>query len=171
MRLPPGNGRRQRHAEGRRERHAEGQRQHQERQRRHQQKHTERRPPEELALLGLEFGMAGAALSGGILLALRPDGAFLHSSPEVLHRTPFADWRIPGLLLAAGCGGGFLVAGLLHLRRHRAARLVSAAAGTALVGLEAWEMAVIEFQPLEAVLAGVGAAVVVLALRLPADAR
>ena len=124
-----------------------------------------RRTPEERTLIGLEFVTSAAALGGGLLLAVRPDGAFLHADPSVLRRTPFTDWRLPGLLLAAGCGGGYLVAGLLTLRRHRAAPLVSAAAGAALIGLEAWEIACIEFQPLEAVFAGVGAAVVVLALR------
>lgn len=129
-----------------------------------------RRTPEERALIGLEFATSAAALGGGLLLAVRPDGAFLHADPSVLRRTPFTDWRLPGLLLAAGCGGGYLIAGLLTLRRHRAARLVSAAAGATLIGLEAWEMTFIEFQPLEAVFAGVGAAVVVLALRnLPAS--
>lgn len=121
----------------------------------------------ERTLLGLEFGTAAAALGGGILLAVRPDGAFLHADPHVLRRTPFRDWHLPGLLLAAGCGGGYLVAGLLTLRRHRAARPLAVAAGTALIGMEAWEVAFIEFQRLEAVFAVVGAAVVVLALRLP----
>ena len=125
------------------------------------------RTPAERTLLGLEFGTAAAALGGGTLLAIRPDGAFLHADPHVLRRTPFRDWRLPGLLLAAGCSGGYLVAGLLTLRRHRAARPVAVAAGTALIGMEAWEVAFIEFQPLEAVFAVVGAAVVVLALRLP----
>lgn len=120
--------------------------------------------------MGIEFGTAAAALAGGVLLALRPDGAFLHAGPAVLRRTPFSTWRIPGLLLAAGCGGGYAVAGVLHARRSRAARFVSVAAGSALVGLEAWEIAVIEYQLLELVFAGVGAAVVVLALRLPAAA-
>ncbi|MCQ1953706.1 hypothetical protein [Arthrobacter sp. zg-Y238] len=124
---------------------------------------------EERALMGLEFGTAGAALGGGILLALRPNGAFLHADPSVLRRTPFRDWRLPGLLLAMGCGGGYLAAGMLHFRRHRAARPVSLAAGLALIGLEAWEMAFIEFQPLEAVFIGIGGAVVVLALRLPSE--
>ena len=138
---------------------------------RHRQPRQGRRSPEELALLGLEFGTAATALSGGILLALRPDGSFLHADPAVLRRTPFTDWRLPGLLLAAGCGGGYLTAGLLQLRRHRAAPLVSAAAGTALIGLEAWEFAFVEFQPLEAMFAVVGAAVVVLAVRLPSAAE
>lgn len=117
--------------------------------------------------MGLEFGTAAAAVGGGILLALRPDGAFLHADPAVLRRTPFANWRLPGLLLAAGCGGGYATAGLLHLRRSKAAPLVSVTAGTALVLLEAWEIAFIEYQPLEVVFAGIGAAVVVLALHLP----
>ena len=125
----------------------------------------------EKVLIGLELGTGAAALGAGLLLAVRPDGAFLHADPSVLRRTPFVDWRVPGLLLAAGCGGGYLLAGLLQLRRHRAARVVSVAAGAALVGLEAWETAVIEFQPLEAVFAGVGGAVVVLALRVPAPQK
>ena len=123
--------------------------------------------PQERALIGIEFATAAAAVGGGVLLALRPDGAFLHADPVVLRSTPFSTWRAPGLLLAAGCGGGFALAGLLHLRRHKAARLVSLAAGTALMGLEAWEIAFIEYQPLEVVFAGIGAVVVVLALRLP----
>ncbi|MCQ2001081.1 hypothetical protein [Arthrobacter zhaoxinii] len=121
----------------------------------------------ELGLMGLEFGTSAAAAGGGMLLALRPDGAFLHADPSVLRRTPFRNWRLPGLLLAAGCGGGYLAAGLLHLRRHRLARLVSFAAGVSLIGLEAWEIVVVEYQPLEVMFAAVGAAVVVLALRLP----
>ena len=128
---------------------------------------TGRYLPQERALVGLEFTTAGAALGGGILLALRPDGSFLHADPAVLSRTPFSSWRLPGLLLAAGCGGGYAIAGLLHLRRSRAARSVSMAAGMALVALEAWEITFIEYQPLEVVLAGVGVGVVVLALRLP----
>ena len=130
--------------------------------------HNRKRPvPQERLLMGLEFATAAAALGGGTLLAVRPDGAFLHAAPAVLRRTPFSTWRLPGLLLAAGCGGGYALAGLLHLRRSKMARLVSLAAGAALVGLEAWEIAFVEYQPLEVLFAGVGAAVVVLALRLP----
>ncbi|MFB9796752.1 hypothetical protein ACFFON_07405 [Arthrobacter citreus] len=123
--------------------------------------------PQERALIGMELGTAVSAIGGGILLALRPDGSFLHADPAVLSRTPFSSWRIPGLLLAAGCGGGYAIAGLLHLRRSRAARWISMAAGTDLVALEAWEITFIEYQPLEVVFAGIGVTVVVLALRLP----
>ncbi|UPO78170.1 hypothetical protein [Arthrobacter sp. Helios] len=131
----------------------------------------ERYSTAEKVLIGLELGTGAAALGSGLLLVLRPDGAFLHADPAVLRRTPFADWRVPGLLLATGCGGGYLLAGLLQLRRHRAARAVSVAAGASLVALEIWETAVVEFQPLEAVFAGVGGAVVALALRGPAPQK
>ncbi|WP_461170679.1 hypothetical protein [Arthrobacter sp. Z1-15] len=137
---------------------------------RHVSQNRGRHVPQERLLMGLEFSTAAAALGGGILLAVRPDGAFLHADPAVLRRTPFSTWRLPGLLLAGGCGGGYALSGLLHLRRSRAARLISVAAGTALVGLEMWEIAFIEYQPLEVLFAGVGIAVVVLALRLPAPA-
>jgi len=125
----------------------------------------------EKLLIGLELSTGAAALASGALLAARPDGSFLHAGPGVLRRTVFRDWRLPGLLLAAGCGGGFLTAGALQLLRHPAAPLVSGAAGTALVALEVWEVAVIEFQPLEALYAAVGGAVAALALRSAVENR
>ena len=130
-------------------------------------KRTEPRPlaRAEKVLIGLQLTTGTAAVLSGAVLAARPDGSFLHAGPRVLERTPFRDWRVPGLLLAAGCGGGYLAAGSLQVLRHPAAPLVSAAAGAALVGLEAWETAVIEFQPLEVFYAAVGGAVTALAIR------
>ena len=125
----------------------------------------------EKLLIGLELSTGAAALASGALLAARPDGSFLHAGPEVLRRTPFRNWRLPGLLLAGGCGGGYLVAGALQLLRHPAAPVVSGAAGAALVGLEIWEAAVIEFQPLEALYAAIGGAVAALALRSAVEGR
>ncbi len=125
----------------------------------------------EKLLIGLELSTGAAALASGTLLAVRPDGSFLHADPRVLRRTPFRDWRLPGLLLAAGCGGGYLVAGTLQLLRHPSAPVVSGAAGAALVGLEIWEVAVIEFQPLEALYAAIGGAVAALALRSAVEGR
>ncbi|MFJ2507847.1 hypothetical protein [Arthrobacter citreus] len=117
-------------------------------------------------LIGLELGTGTAALASGVLLAARPDGSFLHTGPWILRRTPFRDWRVPGLLLAGGCGGGYLAAGALQLVRHPAAPVVSGAAGAALVGLEVWEAAVVEFQPLGALYAAIGGAVAALAVRI-----
>lgn len=111
--------------------------------------------------------MGTAAAASGALLTARPGGAFLHSGPWVLRNTPFRSWRLPGALLAMGCGGGYLLAGILQLRGHRRARALSVAAGTALVALEVWEAAYIEFQPLVLLYGTVGGAVAVLALSLP----
>ncbi|MBF4995050.1 hypothetical protein ITX31_13155 [Arthrobacter gandavensis] len=122
----------------------------------------------EKMLICLELTTGTAAVVSGAVLAALPHGSFLHAGPHVLARTPFRNWRLPGLFLAAGCGGGYIAAGSLQLVRHPAAPLVSAAAGAALVGLEVWETAVIEFQPLEVFYSAVGGAVAALALRTAA---
>jgi len=120
-------------------------------------------------LIGLDLATGAAALASGALLAARPDGSFLHADPCFLRRTPFRDWRVPGLLLACGCGGGYLAAGTLQVLRHPAAPLVSGAAGAALVGLEVWEASVIEFPPLGILYAAIGGAVAALAVRNVAE--
>ena len=125
----------------------------------------------EKALIVLELATGTAAAASGALLTARPGGAFLHSGPSVLRNTPFRSWRLPGALLAAGCGGGFLLAGLLQLRGHRRARALSVAAGTALVALEVWEAAYIEFQPLVLLYGTAGCAVAVLALSRPSEKK
>ncbi|MEB7504881.1 hypothetical protein [Arthrobacter koreensis] len=135
------------------------------------QQRSRRHTRAEKMLIGLELTTGAAALASGVLLAARPDGSFLHAGPGVLRRTPFRDWRLPGILLAAGCGGGYLAAGALQILRHPAAPFVSGAAGAALAGLEVWEVAVIEFQPLEALYAAVGGAVAALALRSAVEGR
>ncbi|MCC3283522.1 hypothetical protein [Arthrobacter caoxuetaonis] len=121
------------------------------------------RSTREKSLILLEAAVGAASLGSGTLLALRPDGAFLHSGPSALRRTPFHSWRVPGLLLASGFGGGYLLAALLQLRRHRYARAVGVAAGSALVVLEAWEAVWLEYQPLLALYAAAGGAVAALA--------
>ncbi|MFZ3454117.1 hypothetical protein [Arthrobacter sp. 7Tela_A1] len=121
------------------------------------------RSPREKSLILLEAALGAASLGSGTLLALRPDGAFLHSGPSVLRNTPFHSWRMPGLLLASGFGGGYLLAAFLQLRRHRCARAAGMAAGSALVALEAWEAVWIEYQPLVALYAAAGGTVAVLA--------
>ncbi len=115
----------------------------------------------------LELTTGAAALAGGAMLMAVPDGSLLHADPKVLAGTPFADWRMPGLLLAGLVGGGFLVTGWWQLADHRYARQLSLIAGTGLVIFEAAELAWIGFQPLEAVFTLVGAAVIGLAWRRP----
>jgi len=118
-----------------------------------------------LATLELVIGITG--LAGGVLLAVAPDGALLRADPATLAGSPFSDWRLPGVLLAGLIGGGFLLAGWWQWRDRRHARELSMIAGAGLICFEAAELAWLGFQPLEAVFAGVGAAVVILAWRTP----
>jgi len=111
-----------------------------------------------LAALELVTGAAGVV--GGVLLAAAPDGSLLRADPGVLAGTPFDDWRVPGVLLAVLVGGGFLLAGWWQWRDYRYARELSLLAGAGLIGFEAAELAWIGFQPLEALFAFVGFAVV-----------
>jgi hypothetical protein len=119
------------------------------------------------ALITLELVTGVAGLAGGLLLAAAPDGSLLRADPAVLAGSPFSDWRIPGVLLAGLVGGGFLLAGWWQWRGRRYARELSMGAGAGLVCFEAAELAWLGFQPLEAVFAVVGAAVVILAWRAP----
>lgn len=121
------------------------------------------------ALLALEVTTAVAALVGGTLFVLAPDGSLLMADPAVLAGTPFADWLIPGVLLALLVGGGFLAAGVALWWGVRGARELSVAAGIGLVLFEAVELAWISPHPLQAVFGVVGAAVVVLAVRRGVD--
>lgn len=115
--------------------------------------------------MALELTTGAAALVGGVMLMAVPDGSLLRADPNVLAGTPFPDWRVPGLLLAALVGGGFLLTGWWQLADHKYARQLSIIAGTGLIIFEAAELAWIGFQPLEAVFALVGAAVIGLAWR------
>jgi hypothetical protein len=88
----------------------------------------------------------------------------LKADPAALRRGPFTDWRLPGVLLAGLVGGGFLTTGMWQWRDGRWARQLSMLAGVGLIGFEVAEVGWIGFQPLEAVFAGVGAAIVALSM-------
>jgi hypothetical protein len=119
------------------------------------------------ALVALELMTGVTGLVGGVLLAVAPDGSLLRADPATLAGSPFSDWQVPGVLLAALVGGGFLLAGWWQWRGHRYARELSMAAGAGLVCFEAAELAWLGFQPLEAVFAVVGVTIVMLAWRTP----
>lgn len=122
-----------------------------------------RRARQTRALISLEMVTGAAALIGGVLLAAAPDGSLLAADVAALEGSPFTDWRLPGLLLGGFVGGGFLLAGTWQWRNGWHARELSMLAGLGLIAFEAAEVAWIGFQPLEAVFALVGAAVLAFA--------
>jgi hypothetical protein len=117
-------------------------------------------------LAALELAIGSAAVAGGLLLVAAPDGSLLHANVSALARSPFPDWRIPGVLLGCLVGGGYLWSAWWLWRRNRCAAEISIAAGIGLVAFELTEAAWIGFQPLEAVFAGLGIAVSVIAVRV-----
>lgn len=118
-------------------------------------------------VIGIELGTAGCAAVGGALLIAVPDGSLLPADPAALTGSPFADWRLPGVLLLTVVAGGYAAAAFWLRRDGAFARELSLVAGIGLICFEAAELGWLGFQPLEAVMAGVGAAVAVLAAGLP----
>jgi hypothetical protein len=115
-------------------------------------------------LVGLELFTGATAVTGGLLLAIAPDGSLLALDPAALHGSPFADYRLPGVLLGTLVGGGYLLTGSWQWRAGRGIRALSVCAGVGLVLFEAAELLWLGFQPLEAVFAALGATVAGLAL-------
>jgi hypothetical protein len=112
----------------------------------------------------VELLTGGSALLCGGLLAIRPDGSLLGLPTSVLVDGPFADWRLPGLLLGGLVGVGYLAAGAWEQGRYRRSAELSVFAGIGLVCFEVVEWRWLGFHPLQAVFMGVGAAVAGLAL-------
>ena len=115
-------------------------------------------------LIAMELLTGGSALMSGGLLAIRPDGSWLGLPTRVLVGGPFADWRLPGLLLGALVGVGFLTAGTFERGRYRRSGQVSFLAGAGLIAFEAVEWRWLGFHPLQPVFMVVGAGVVGLAV-------
>lgn len=95
-----------------------------------------------LVLLGLN------GLWGGGSLVARPDGALMQLDPALLAHSPFADYRVPGLVLLAVNGLLPLGAAALWLRRHPWAPRATALSGVLLAGWIACQIAFIRtFMP------------------------
>jgi hypothetical protein len=121
----------------------------------------------ERALVGVELATGAMALVGGALLVARPDGSLLQAKLSALAASPFADYRVPGVLLAVLVGGGFVGTGIWQATRSPFARELSIVAGAGIVVFEGAELMWLGFQPLEAVFAAVGVTVLALAVGLP----
>jgi hypothetical protein len=104
-----------------------------------------------------------AAVVGGVLLIIEPNGTFLQAKLTVLQGTPFHDWRVPGILLATLVGGGGLVASAWLLIHGRFRRELTALYSLGLLGFESAELAWIGFQALEVVFGLIALAMLVLA--------
>jgi hypothetical protein len=111
------------------------------------------------ALYGLNLFLGLTALAGGAALLT----GLIKIPLSALARSPFTDFTVPAILLAAVIGGtSLLAAWLVHLRLSLGAR-VSAVAGGAIVIFEIVEWNIIGFAWLQAVYIGIGAAILALA--------
>jgi hypothetical protein len=128
-------------------------------------------PSRERALVGVELGTGIMALTGGVLLAVRPDGSLLQADMSALAGSPFFDYRMPGVLLAVLVGGGYVGTGVWQALGRPFARELSLLAGAGIILFEGAELVWLGFQPLEAVFAAVGVAVLALAWGLPPGRR
>jgi hypothetical protein len=117
------------------------------------QGHRFRHPHPDRQLGVIELATGAAAVVGGILLAVRPDGSLVSADSNVLQGSPFSDWRLPGVLLATLVGLRLLGTGAWQLAHGRYRHELSLFAGIGLICFEAAELAWLGFQPLEAVLA------------------
>lgn len=116
------------------------------------------------ALFAIESTVALLGIIGGLLLVINPDGSLLAAQSSALTGSPFADWRVPGVLLMTLVGAGFAVAAATQWVEHKYARPVSIGAGAGLITFELFEVVWLGYQGLELVFALIGAAVIVLAL-------
>jgi hypothetical protein len=121
-----------------------------------------------IALLVADAAVALTAIGGGIALATGLEGD--RFSLDMLKGTPFRNYVLPGILLAAAVGGSAAVAAALTILEPRAGTLASAVAGVIMIGWIVGEVFLLD-QPsaphwTEVLYFAVGLAMVLLALRL-----
>lgn len=93
-------------------------------------------------LLALDAAVAATAVPGGIALALGWEERRFPG--EMLIRSPFRDYRRPGVLLATVVGGSAAAAAVVLSRWPRTGGAASAVAGVVLTGWIAAEVALLE---------------------------
>lgn len=112
------------------------------------------------ALYCLNLFLGLTAVAGGIALL----AGLIKVPISVLAGSPFTDFTVPAILLAAIVGGtSLLAAWLVHLRLSVGVQ-VSAVAGGAITIFEIVEWTVIGFAWLQAVYIGIGVAILALAV-------
>ncbi len=74
-----------------------------------------------------------SAVAGGLGLALDPSGESLGIPLELLEKTPFASFLVPGIVLFAVNGLGSLAGAIASFTRHRYAGEIAIALGAFLV--------------------------------------
>ncbi|MFB6163044.1 MAG: hypothetical protein ABEJ86_06375 [Halococcoides sp.] len=115
-------------------------------------------------LLAVLAQIAVRAVAGGVALVVDPTGGLVGRSTTGLAALPIADFRVPGLVLAVGIGGGALLAQVAVWRRWPRAWQAASAVG---IGLLAWiglELALGYGGPTVPLNLGTGVAVVALAV-------
>jgi len=123
------------------------------------------------ALLTLCLFAGLTCISGGLELVLTPDGSLVGLPLSLLRYSPFADYLVPGLLLAGVVGAASTVAGVLLLARRPAANGASIVAGVALATWISVEMALLRsFHWLHGVYLALAISILVLAMAREARA-
>ncbi|MFC2156534.1 hypothetical protein ACFLT9_01725 [Acidobacteriota bacterium] len=84
-----------------------------------------------LGVLQLLIGLG--AVGGGLALVLEPSGSNLGTPLEMLKRTPFSTYLIPGIVLLVVNGLGSLLGAAASFTRHRYAGAIAMALGGFLV--------------------------------------
>ena len=84
-----------------------------------------------LGVLQVFIGLG--AVGGGLALVLDPSGAKLRMPIEILEKSPFSDFLIPGIILLVVNGLGSLVGAAASFKRHRYAGGIAALLGLFLI--------------------------------------
>ena len=118
-----------------------------------------------IVLIVLTSFLALSAIAGGFALLAN----IIPMPVELLQGSPFMDYTVPGLALAAIVGGSAALAAILLLRKSRYALLSAAAAGVIIMFFEFVEMLVIGSpagvaRMLQIVFFGIGTLIVAAAL-------
>ena len=103
------------------------------------------RPGPRLALVALELFTALGALYGGGMLVADPTGKRIGFTLQMLERTPFRSYLVPGIVLLAVNGLGMLAVALGVLWRWRHAITASIGVGALLVGWIAVQLLMIGY--------------------------